>query len=368
MPAITGVFLTFERLVCYGKTKSVDKRVDSRRLKMKKCTVLFLAISLLVFCISPISVWAQEKPITIKFAWQMPMLNYESKGCEMLAKAIETASKGRVKVETYPAASLYKGHELYPAVRSGSVEMVMDDMGGALSTLDPAAEVVYLPFLFQNNEHMLRSLHGNIGKRAEAGVEKAGAKVLAYYAASGGVYGTKSKPIRKPEDFAGQKIRVPSGIMAETVKALGGAPVTIVPSEVYLALQRGTADGANFLVSSFYDRKLFEILKYLTLAYVHFNPEIILVNLKFWKSLPPDLQEIISKCALDTEKWVYEESIKTTDHYKQVLKEKGMELIEIPKEDRMKWINATKVVFDKFISRVGPEAKDLIDYALKEAR
>ena len=340
--------------------------MKNRPLKLRGIFCIGAVFVLASFLLITGDLCAQQKPIVIKFAWHLPMTNYASVGSQDLAKSIEEASKGRVKVETYPAGQLYKGNELFMAVRSGGVEMAMFALG-TLATIDPVADIVYLPFVVQDKEHMFKVLHGRVGKRIESGAEKSGSKILGYFAGSGGQYGTRSKAIRKPDDFKGLKIRVPGTLAAETVQALGGAPTTLAAPEVYLALQRGTVDGTNFPLSSFYDRKLFEVLKYLTVANVSFDPDAVLVNLKFWESLPADVQESIRKCTGQAEKWVYDEETKVSANYKKMLAEKGMEVIEIPKGERANWGSAIKPVLDKFVSRVGGEGKELIDYISKEA-
>jgi tripartite ATP-independent transporter DctP family solute receptor len=335
--------------------------------KSKKIAWFGIAVSFFLFWGIVGNASAQQKPIVIKFAWHLPMTNYASVGSQNLAKSIEEASKGKVKVETYPAGQLYKGNELFTAVRSGAVEMSMFALG-TFAMIDPMADIVYLPFVARDKEHMFKVLHGRVGKRLESGAEKSGTKILGYFAGSGGQYGTRAKAIRKPEDFKGLKIRVPGALAAETVQALGAAPTTLAATEVYLALQRGTVDGSNFPLSSFYDRKLFEVLKYLTVANVSFDPDAVLVNLKFWENLPADIQESIQKCTAQAEKWVYDEETKVSANYKKMLGEKGMEVIEIPKGEMANWGNAVKPVLDKFVSRVGSEGKDLTDYISKEAQ
>jgi len=337
------------------------------RFKGKKIGLFGIAVSLFLLGTLVGNAFAQQKPIVIKFAWHLPMTNYASVGSQNLGKSIEEATKGRVKVETYPAGQLYKGNELFTAVRSGAIEMSMFALG-TFATIDPIADIVYLPFVARDKEHMFKVLHGKVGKRLESGTEKNGTKILGYFAGSGGQYGTRSKAIRKPEDFKGMKIRVPGALAAETVQALGGAPTTLAAPEVYLALQRGTVDGTNFPLSSFYDRKLFEVLKYLTVANVSFDPDVVLVNLKFWESLPADVQEAIQKCTAQAEKWVYDEETKVSANYKKLLGENGMEVIEIPGGDKASWGSAIKPVLDKFVSRVGSEGKDLVDYISKEAQ
>lgn len=77
------------------------------------------------------------------------------------------------------------------------------------------------------------------------------------------------------EDFAGLKLRGYGELPSETIKALGASPVTMGSGEVYMAIQRGVVDGQTSGTTAMYDRKMFEVTKYLTITN-HAYPEFIL--------------------------------------------------------------------------------------------
>jgi C4-dicarboxylate-binding protein DctP len=296
---------------------------------------------------------------TLKFAWQLPLTNYGSKGADNMAKCIEAKGAG-LKIETYPAGQLYKANQLYEASRTGAIELAMLTLG-SMATTDPTADVIYLPFMLANQEQMFRALKGDIGKHFDGIAKKAGVKVLAYFAGSGGQFGTKEKALRTTEDWKGQKIRVPGAVPAEVVKSLGGVPTTIAATEVYLALQRGTVDGTNFPLTSFYDRKLYEVTKHLTLADVSLDPDVVVVNERAWGRLDKKGQDAITTCAAEAEKNVRAEEAKLRQEYIALLREKGMQVIELSPEQRAQWRKATESIVQQFVDKNGPEAKKLVD-------
>src|SRR5690606_35618966 len=73
---------------------------------------------------------------------------------------------------------------------------------------------------------------------------------------------TVDKPIRRPEDVRGMRLRVAGEIEGETVKALGGAPVTMGSAEAYEAIERGTIDGLVSYIGTVVSRDLQRIVKY----------------------------------------------------------------------------------------------------------
>ena len=88
-------------------------------------------------------------------------------------------------------------------------------------------------------------------------------------------FANSKKEITKPEDFAGLKLRGYGELPSETIKALGASPVTMGSGEVYMAIQRSVVDGQTSGTTAMYDRKMFEVTKYLTITN-HAYPEFIL--------------------------------------------------------------------------------------------
>jgi tripartite ATP-independent transporter DctP family solute receptor len=297
---------------------------------------------------------------TLKFAWQLPLGNYASRGAERLAACIGDKSGGSITMETYPAGQLYKAKELYEASRSGAVDMAMFALG-TFSTTDPTAEVVYLPFLVSDQAQMRSALDGVLGAHLDGVADKFGVKILGYFAGSGGQFGTREKALRTPADFKGQKIRVPGAVPAEVVKNLGGTPATVAAAEVYLALQRGTVDGTNFPLTSFYDRKLYEVVKYLTLAKVSLDPDVVVINKAAWGKLDSAGQAAITGCAAEAETWVASEEERIRNEYVGNLRDKGMEVIDLTADERKLWRAATEPIVKAFVEKNGPDSQKLVD-------
>lgn len=108
------------------------------------------------------------------------------------------------------------------------------------------------------------------------------------------------------EDLKGKKIRVFTSSMSRVVEGLGGTPVTIQPSEVYLALQRGVVDCGVTAPSAGNNGKWPEVTNVfmpLTLAYSvqgHF------MNLDSWKRLSPEQQATLTSASQEMEDQLWE--------------------------------------------------------------
>ena len=297
----------------------------------------------------------------LRFAWQLPLTNYASKGAERVAQCVQEKSSGAIKVETFPAGQLYRARQLYEASRTGAIDIAMFALG-SFATTDPMVDMVYLPFLVPSQQRMFEALHGEWGVFVDRVADKANVRVMAYFAGSGGQFGSKARALRKPEDFKGLKIRVPGAIAAEVVKAFGGVPATVDASEVYLALQRGTVDGTNFPLTSFYDRKLYETIGHLTITNVSFDPDVVVIGSKAWSKLTSDQQAIVKACMAEGEQRMRDEEQRLSAEYIGLLKDKGMNVVQLSPEERAAFTAGADGIVRDFVAKHGAPAKKLVDY------
>jgi len=107
---------------------------------------------------------------------------------------------------------------------------------------------------------------------------------------------TSTRPIVKPEDFKGMKLRVPpSPLWTSLFKALGASPASINFAEVYTALQTKTVEGQENPLAIIETARLYEVQKYCSLTNHMWDGFWPLANQQAWDKLPKDLQEIVTR-------------------------------------------------------------------------
>ena len=151
---------------------------------------------------------------------------------------------------------------------------------GSFSTTNPMTDIVYLPFVVPSQDRMFQVLHGDLGRFVDGIAGKANLRVMAYFAGSGGQFGSKGRALRKPEISKVSR----SGCRARSRRKSSGASAACPPRSMHRRsispLQRGTVDGTNFPLTSFYDRKLYETVDRLTFANVSFDPDTVVISRK----------------------------------------------------------------------------------------
>ena len=116
-----------------------------------------------------------EPSIVIKFAHQTNPNDPGAKGIDYFAKQLAERTKGRVKVDVYPAAMLYKDTEIIPAVRDGAIPMGSCSTN-LLESYIPMAEIFSLPFLCSTQESVKKIKHEKPGELLIEKMERIGLK------------------------------------------------------------------------------------------------------------------------------------------------------------------------------------------------
>ncbi len=157
---------------------------------------------------------------------------------------IKKRTNGKYEVQVFPASSLGKEADINQGLTLGTVDIILSGASFAGRTYAPLA-VSYFPFIFRDAEHQLKYAKSDVFKELAKGYDdKSGNHItaLTYYGARH-VTSSAARPVAKPEDMKGLKIRVPDApAYLAFPKALGANPTPIAFAEVYLALQNGTVD------------------------------------------------------------------------------------------------------------------------------
>ncbi len=324
--------------------------------------ILAAAAALLGLATSP--AFAQE-PIVIKFSHVVANDTPKGKGADKFKELAEQRTKGRVRVEVYPNSTLYKDKEELEALQLGAVQMLAPSVSkfGPLGVKE--YEAFDLPFIFPDKAALARVTEGPIGTGLFRKLEDKGIKGLAYWD-NGFKDMTANKPLRKPEDFKGLKMRIQSSkVLDAQFRALGALPQVLAFSEVYQAMQTGVVDGSENTPSNIYSQKVHEVQKYLTVSEHGYIGYAVIVNRKFWEGLPADLRTTLEGAMKDATRYANEISQKENDEALEKIKASGkMQIVTLTPAEKAEWRKAMEPVYAEMSSRVG---KDLIGAMEKAA-
>ncbi len=205
---------------------------------------------------------------TLFLAHTLPTNHPVHKGMLDFQQRLEAKSQGALKVKIFADAQLGSEREVLELLQIGSIAMTKVS-AAAMANFAPPYQVLGVPYLFRDKEHLFKSLEGEVGQKLLQSGSEFWLRGLCFYDAGSRSFYTKDKPIRSPEDLKGLKIRVMNHQMSvDMVNAMGGAATPMAYGELYTALQQGVVDGAENNPPSLLTSRHYEVCKYYTLLFV----------------------------------------------------------------------------------------------------
>jgi C4-dicarboxylate-binding protein DctP len=300
-----------------------------------------------------------QQPIVIKFSHVVTPDTPKGKAAEQFKKLAEERTKGKVKVELYPNSQLYKDKEELEMLQLGSVQMLAPSLAKFGPLGEREFEAFDLPYLFTDYEALHKVTQGPIGAGLLKKLEAKGIVGLAYWD-NGFKAMTANKPLNKPADVKGLKLRIQSSkVLDAQMRALGGIPQVMAFSEVYQALQTGVVDGTENTDSNIYTQKMHEVQKFLTVTDHGYIGYVVVVNKKFWDGLPPDIRTALEGAMRDATSYGNHIARQENDTALEEIKKSGKtQIITLTREEKLAWKKALVPVHAQMADKIG---KDLIE-------
>ncbi len=320
-------------------------------MKRKAIVVLLLlvVVAAFVFAGGNQEAGATQKVYKIKVGHEFTTDSPRHKALEIFKSYVEKESDGRLAVEIFPAGILGKEAEMIESVKMGNIEMYV---GGPFDPQTEKLNLILMPFFFENQEALMRVAKSDIGAAIRKDGEKNNLKLLAFGDAGSRQITNNIREIKSPSDMKGLKIRTPGmESIIKCMETLGANTVSLPYADVYMALKTGVVDGQENPLANIGDMKFYEVQKYMTYIDYQFHPEVISANLKFFNSLPVDLQKIIEDGA-----WIFtEEQNKLRSAMDSVvldkIKAQGVKVYTPTAQEKKAFMDASAPVYDYFINK-----------------
>lgn len=249
------------------------------------------------------------------------------------AEEIKKRTNGKYDIQVFPASSLGKEADINQGLTLGTVDIVLTGASFAGRSYQPLA-ITYFPFIFRDAEHQLQYAKSDVFKELAKGYDdKTGNHITAlnYYGARH-VTSSAAKPVSKPEDMKGLKIRVPDApAYLAFPKSLGANATPIAFAEVYLALQSGTVDAQENPLPTIEAKKFYEVQKNISLTGHIVDSLLTVVSGQLWGKLSPDEKKIFGDVMQEAAEKTGREIIASEARLVDEFKKKGNNVITVDK-------------------------------------
>ena len=209
-------------------------------------------------------------------------------------------TEGRFRVAIYPSGQLGGERVAFEQIQVGAVHMAITGTP-VLSGWVPEGQMFDLPFLFETRDHGLAVMNGPIGDWwRDLLLERTGVRSLGFLDYGFRHVYNKRRAVETPADLAGLKLRVlQNATYLAAYAALGVQATPMNYGEVYSALQQGVIEGGEANAIGFVSSRLHEVAKFYSFTSITYNPITLLVNDRFYRSLPEDVQRSLDRSAAE---------------------------------------------------------------------
>jgi len=313
----------------------------------------------LAVAVTGLAVTATAQTLDLKFGHVGEPGSLFAISAEEFAKRANAKLGAKGKVSVFGSSQLGADKELMQKLRLGTVDFALPST--VMSSEVPLFGMFEMPYLVKDRDHMKRIEEAVVWPTLAPAAEQKGYKLLGVWENGFRHITNNRRPIQKPEDLKGIKLRVPKGTWrVKMFQAYGANPSPMAYSEVFVALQTGVMDGQENPFTQIYAGKFQEVQKYLSLSGHVYTPAYIVTGSKRFGTFSPEVQKILSDSAKETQGYVYEQAAKLEGDLLEKLKAGGIKTNEVDKDA---FIRASKSIYQEFGKEV-PGGNDAIEKAI----
>lgn len=215
---------------------------------------------------------------------------------ENLGKKLAAATNGRLTMKMFPNMVLGDEKTMIEQAQAGGIDIVRTSLG-PFGPVVPEVNVFNMPFVFRNEAHMRAVIDGPIGDEILAKITASSANLVGLGWMDSGTRNVfTKKPVRKPADLAGMKIRMMGNpLFVDTMNAMGGSGISMGMAELYSSLQTGVVDGAENNEPTYTTQSYYTVDKFYNHTAHLIIPEVFVFSKTSWNKLSADDQALIKK-------------------------------------------------------------------------
>lgn len=305
---------------------------------------------------------ATAQVLELKFGTTNPPGGVQFLSAEEFVKRFNAKMAGKAKMELFHSGQLGSDGEMLQKLKLGTLDFSQPST--ATSSVLPDFGLFDMPYLVKDRKHMACIGDKIVWPELAPKYERQGYRLVGIWENGIRQITNNLRPIVKPEDLKGMKMRVPQGTWRiRMFQAYGANPTPMAFSELFIALKTGVMDGQENPYTNVTSGKLNEVQKYVSETNHIYTPSFPTASLRRWNAWPEDVRKAVLEAGAEVQPWTYEVAAKEDEETKKQIIAAGM---QFNVADRAAFVKASEPVYEMFAKEV-PGGKELIDRALKLA-
>lgn len=314
--------------------------------------------SMCLLCLAVFSVASAEAAKTIRVATVALPETTIYQGLDKWQKIVAEKSNGKIEIKVLGRAVMGGDREMIEGCRLGTLDSAVVS-GSVLANIIPQYSMIAMPYLFNSHDEANAYLDGPMGKKLFGLLEEKDLVGLGWATWSFRGIWNNVRPITKPEDLQGLKIRtVETPLDMGIINKMGGVSTPMAWSECLLGLRQGTVDGISTTYGLGYPLKLYELAKFASQTNHYYETAPLIMSKKLFNEFTPEEQKFIRETAAEAMLWSRTEQMKYESKCQPMLEEKGTKVNAVSSEVFEAFRDKTKPLYQEFREKVGPEFMD----------
>ena len=304
-------------------------------------------------------------PVSLTLGHPYTTTDYRGAAMDFFAQKVSELSDGNITVNVFPSGTLTTSQDALKSVASGSADMGVGALSfsasevPALLPLDIAG--IYDPSYFDETYEAIMPVMDKI-------METQNQKILYMPDETNMIFylnKSKAKEVHAPQDIEGFRLRDHGLWIGKSITAFGGSPMTIVPADLTVALERGTVDGGYTGWGFYYTFRLHESapsISYTEIGKSAWAP--CTINLDKWNSLTPEQQAIMEEAMTAATAFGNEKLQENFESLKADLEAAGGSIYYLTKEENQAFVDAAAPLIEEARTATDDLGRELIDALL----
>jgi TRAP-type C4-dicarboxylate transport system substrate-binding protein len=303
-----------------------------------------------------------DEPVSLNLGHSVTIDDYKGAATEYFAEIVSEMSNGNIEITTFPSETLTTSQDAMKAVASGAADMGAGALSFSVSEV-PALAPLDIPGIYDPNH--FRETHDAIRPVLDKILATQGVKVLIMFDETDSIFylnKNAAKSVHSPDDIKGLRLRDHGTWIGKAISAWGGSPMTIIPADLAVALERGTVDGGFTgwgFVNTF---RCYETAPYITFTGLNKSTWApVMINLDLWNSLSQTQQDILTEAAALAEQRSDELLLEYKEDFIDAVSSVGGTIYEMTPEETQVFVDATVPLIEEARSSSGELGNELID-------
>ena len=281
-----------------------------------------------------------------------------TQGAQYFADLVQQQTGGKVVIQIKENGEYGSEQQVWEQLAIGGVDFARVSLSVVTDDL-PRLNVLLLPYLYRDADHMWRVLDGSIGAEFLQGFTAQGRVGLSWYDAGARSFYAR-QPVRSLNDLQGKTIRVQdSQIVIDMIRLLGAVPETTAYSDVYSALETGQIDAAENNWPAYYSMEHYKVARYYMADEHSRVPEVQLASGRTWNALPEEYRQILQECArasaqYERQLWAQEETTA-----REAALAGGCRELPLPEEEMQNFRQLVQPLYQKYCADYLPLVEEI---------